>query len=394
MKKISFFNWTNIFLLYLLMVILLLGNCILKNKENKNIRVLITTENFSDYYHDSIQLQYDEMVYEYDKNSFINKKDTIESENGVLVLNLKRAGGNPLYQGKIELTGTEKGIVMINDLPIEQYLEGVVPSEMPSTYNIEALKAQAVCARTYAYKQLEKNNLLEFQADVDDSVNYQVYNNYFSEKEIQEAVEKTKNEVLLKDGELIEAYYFSTSSGKTDTNEVWGSVEALSYLKSVECKYDMNLPWSEWETYISWDELRKRIQENYDLNFNNIEITILKRSQSGTAMEMEITTNTIDNVIMIKGEYNIRSILRPQDYIVNHKKEKISEMNLLPSACFEIITDNNGICVKGKGYGHGVGMSQNGANEMAKEGYTYRDILEYFYNEIEIGNIDEIAIES
>ena len=111
---------------------------------------------------------------------------------------------------------------MINELSVEDYLKAVVPSEMPSSYGMEALKAQAVCARTYAYKQMEDARLKEYGADVDDSVNFQVYRNLSPTEPTDQAVESTRGEILCQNGEPIEAYYFSTSSGRTSTDEGMG----------------------------------------------------------------------------------------------------------------------------------------------------------------------------
>ena len=102
---------------------------------------------------------------------------------------------------------------------------------MPSSYPLEALKAQAVCARTYAWKQIKEKKLEAYGADVDDSVNYQVYNNIGREANATQAVKETKGRILSQRGEPIEAYYFSTSAGMTSTDEIWGAKSAAPYLK-------------------------------------------------------------------------------------------------------------------------------------------------------------------
>lgn len=123
----------------------------------------------------------------------------------------------------------------MNSVPFETYLTAVVPSEMPSTYEKEALKAQAVCARSYAYIQLMRADLAAFGAHINDSTSYQVYNKVEAGEVSRQAVEETKHEVMTYADEVIEAYYFSTSMGYTDTAEVWNpeEMENYGYLKKV-----------------------------------------------------------------------------------------------------------------------------------------------------------------
>ncbi len=132
------------------------------------------------------------------------------------------------YDGSIEIIPKAEGLIIVNELFLEKYLTRVVPSEMPATYEKEALKAQAVCARTYAWKQIQEQRLHELEADVDDTVNFQVYGNMERQKAATEAVKReTEGQILRQDGEAVEAYYFSTSAGVTSTDEIWGSDETV-----------------------------------------------------------------------------------------------------------------------------------------------------------------------
>ena len=138
---------------------------------------------------------------------------------------------------------------MVNELPLENYLCKVVPSEMPASYQKEALKAQAICARSYAYRQIMDYAYPEYQAHVNDSTDYQVYNNSASQQAATEAVQETAGKVLKYNGNIITAYYYSTSCGKTTTMAAWGTKEKAenAYLQSVEVKdqtgdYERNLP--------------------------------------------------------------------------------------------------------------------------------------------------------
>ena len=122
--------------------------------------------------------------------------------------------------------------MVINELPIEEYLYGVVPSEMPASYPMEALKAQAICARTYVYAHLESPGYVEYGAHVDDSTGYQVYNNTAEKEEAIQAVQETKGEVVRLNGELVDTYYYSTSCGFGADERVWnpGEEKKVSYL--------------------------------------------------------------------------------------------------------------------------------------------------------------------
>ena len=173
------------------------------------------------------------------------------------MLSLTRGQGNPAYRGSLTVYEDENGLRMVNELPLEQYLCAVVPSEMPSSYPKEALKAQAVCARTYAVVQMQAQKRKDLGAQVDDSVSFQVYGNSQEAESSNEAVKATEGKILLNQGMPITAYYFSTSHGKTSTDEVWEASAASAYLKSVACTYDASEPWFQWQTEISMEKLLK-----------------------------------------------------------------------------------------------------------------------------------------
>lgn len=155
-----------------------------------------------------------------------------DSGGKINLLSVKRSQGTPAYRGTIEIRKTGQGFVVINELPIEEYLYGVVPSEMPVSYPMEALKAQAICARTYVYAHLESPGYAEYGAHVDDSTGYQVYNNTAEKEEAIQAVQETKGEVVRLNGELVDTYYYSTSCGFGADERVWnpGEEKKVSYL--------------------------------------------------------------------------------------------------------------------------------------------------------------------
>lgn len=158
-----------------------------------------------------------------------------EDGGKISLLSVKRSQGTPAYQGSMEIRKTGQGFVVINELPVEEYLYGVVPSEMPVSYPMEALKAQAICARTYVYAHLESPGYGEYGAHVDDSTGYQVYNNTAEKEEAIQAVQETKGEVVRLNGELVDTYYYSTSCGFGADERVWnpGEEKKVSYLTAV-----------------------------------------------------------------------------------------------------------------------------------------------------------------
>ena len=153
-----------------------------------------------------------------------------ESEDGKIYLcNGNGTAVSNGYAGTIEVRSTENGYTVVNELPLEEYLYAVVPSEMPSSFSPEALKTQAVCARSYVYMQLMRADLAAYGAHINDSTSYQVYNKVEKTKESVAAVDATCGQVLTWIGKVVEAYYFSTSLGYTDTAEIWNVDDPSSY---------------------------------------------------------------------------------------------------------------------------------------------------------------------
>lgn len=359
-------------------------------RREKTIRVVLMDSSYESYYHPSVTV-----LTQGERKTYTPQSDALlegplilpEEEEGICVESLQRQEGAPVYQGTLEIHKREQGLVLVNELPLEEYLKAVVPSEMPSTYEKEALMAQAVCARTYACKQMEERRMKEYGGDVDDSVNFQVYGNIASRESTAQAVELTRGKVLCQDGMLIQAYYFSTSPGVTSTDEVWGATEAASYLKSVTCTFDQESPWSAWQVSIPWDVLKERAKNWLGEDaLKTLEIT--RKNQSGAVTGLRIAGENQEHTL--QEEYSIREFLSPKGISLTQKNGNTEEGgNLLPSAYFtmDVVPDTE-VRIQGKGYGHGVGMSQNAANEMALEGYSYEEILRYFFNNVEICDYD------
>ncbi|WP_075983161.1 stage II sporulation protein D [Bacillus massilinigeriensis] len=257
----------------------------------------------------------------------------------------------------------------LETLPLDEYVVGVVASEMPADFEMEALKAQALTARTYIVKQLLSNqkSKLPEGALVSDTVIHQVYKNEedlkrvwgmdykWKLKKIKEAVEATSGEIITYDHSPIDATFFSTSNGYTeDSGEIWPN--QLSYLKSVESPWDQKSPKFNGQKIMRVKEFEKIL--GVKLTDNNIG-TITERTEGKRVGKVEIDGKTF-------------------------KGEVIREKLGLQSTDFSWERKGDSIFITTKGNGHGVGMSQYGANGMAQEGKTYKQIVKYYYNGVQI----------
>ena len=334
-----------------------------------------------------------EVTFMPDDSRFQSGNIRIQAKEGEITVNsLKRGYGIPSYQGILELRTTVEGIAIINELPVENYLCRVVPSEMPSGYEIEALKAQAVCARSYAYRQMAEYGYPEYEAHVDDSTNYQVYGNSAPADSADLAVQETAGQVVRLDGEIVTTYYYSTSCGKTTSMKAWGNEEndGNRYLQSVEVKdengdYERNLPWYRWEAKISAKTLSNLIGLNTGKDIGTLQnINILENGPGGVVLAIEAVGDK--GSVRVSTENKIRRALGGKGYtIIKQDGTKVKSSKLLPSAFFTINKSGDTFVIKGGGFGHGIGMSQTGANEMAKCGKNYQEILTFFYQGVTIG---------
>lgn len=249
------------------------------------------------------------------------------------------------------------------NLGLEEYVVGVVGAEMPATFPIEALKAQAVLARTYALRSLEKNTRL---TDTSSTQNYK------SEEElkkmwgsgsstylnkIKKAVEETKGIFLTYQGEIIDAVYHSTSNGKTeDAKNVWGN--SVPYLVSVESPYDEESFTYEQEKTFSYEELSRKL--GFPIDSDTI-FEIQGKTERNRVAKLLIDSQVYSGV-------EFRNLLG------------------LRSATFEIEKGENEVKFITEGFGHGVGMSQYGASGMAKHGSSYEQILKHYYNGVTLSH--------
>ena len=244
---------------------------------------------------------------------------------------------------------------------LEEYVIGVVGAEMPAEFQTEALKAQAVASRTYALKRTASGGALS--ASTSDQTFCTIdqlkaqwggsFDKYYNK--VKSAVNATKGQTLKYNGSYIEALFFSTSNGRTeDSVNVWGN--SYAYLKSVDSPWDTNASSFSKEKTISMSEISSKLGVN---------IT--------SVSQINITGRTVGNRV---SNVNICG----KDYT----GVKLRQLLGLRSADFEVYQSGNSIVFTTKGYGHGVGMSQYGANGMAKAGYSYTQILKHYYTGVTI----------
>ena len=257
----------------------------------------------------------------------------------------------------------------IDEIELNEYVLGVLAGEMPISFELEALKAQAVASRSYVLKRLDYNKDKDY--DVVDSITNQVYldnehlkkawgDNYIKNiNKLKTAVNETFNEYLECDGQIADALFFSTSNGYTENSELVFNF-AVSYLKSVSSPWDKDVTTAFKTTKeMSLQEFYERLNLPYQ---EKIKIENIDRSATNRILKIKINNQ----------EFTGREI---------YNKLKIR------STDFTIEQENTNVIITTIGYGHGVGMSQYGALGMAKKGYNYKEILTHYYQNTQIKKI-------
>lgn len=267
------------------------------------------------------------------------------------------------YLSNIVVRVKRVGSGEIQNVLLEEYVVGVVAGEMPVYFEEEALKAQSVASRSYVLRRMQYSANSDY--DVFDDISNQVYldsnqlKNNWGDKyilyvnRIRQAVNDTSMEYLEYDGEIIDAMFFSTSNGYTEDSGVVFA-NSLPYLKSVKSEYDEEVsPVFDRTSTMSLQEFYEKLGLSYD---NSLKVIIIERSSSNRVVKLSINGK----------EFSGRNVY-----------EKLG----LRSCDFNIEQVGNNVTIHTKGYGHGVGMSQYGAQGMAKNGYTYKDILNHYYSD-------------
>lgn len=339
-----------------------------------------------------------------------------EKEKKVPVVNL----GSRSYRGRIEIGRYGKNtLTAVNIVPLEEYLYGVVPSEMPSTWHIEALKAQAVCSRSYALMKAGYDGTSNAKKGykIVDTVSSQVYKGYLAESiAANRAVDATKGEMVCYDNKVVSAYFFSTSGGSTEAaKDVWAA--DLPYLQSVSDFYEQNAGRQVWQQTYTLSAIRKALSEQgiaFDdvedlrvlaysdtyrakalnihgkkntltlqgttirtvLNLNSTKFKIVRKGDVPDEVAVlgadGMTTGRISTMYLASSEGISKASEGPEQYIVQSADNLINYPKTAPKGEDELL-------FAGMGYGHGVGLSQYGARGMAEAGYTYKDIIEYYF---------------
>lgn len=348
----------------------------------------------------------------------VEKKDVdgefiyVKGDEGFLKVNERG------YRGDIAFIKHTFSTYIINRVSLEDYIKGVVPSEMPESFNLEALKAQAVASRTYVLSRMKDENLF----DVTSTPDTQAYLGMDKETEkTNRAVDETKGEVLTYDGKIITAVYHSTSGGFTENNEnVWNS-PPVPYLRGVDSPYEERSPHFSWTKYITNYRVQiviKRYIEENNLPYIGevVGFRVLKKGVSPRVVLIEVIGRfgnltlrgtTFSHLFGLKSTWFTFKFKRYKTPFVHsflsmvertpffkgtmnrivgffaQYEEKTFRTEGVPPRRWDLVEFN------GKGWGHGVGMSQWGAEGFAENGWNYKDILSHFYQGTEIIKINE-----
>ena len=351
-----------------------------------------------------------------ENNSYPQVRSLTADEKGICTIDM----GKRVYRGRMEIGRYNKStLTAVNIVPLEEYLYGVVPAEMPSTWQEEALKAQAVCARSYALVKAgyggESNAKKGYK--IVDTISSQVYKGYLAESvKANRAVDATKGEMVCYNNKVVAAYFYSTSGGRTESSDdVWGA--KLPYLQSVPDFFEQNAERMVWQEVLSLGEIKTALQ-GQGIYFDKIkDIRVSKYSDTNRAYALNVssseqsltlqgtTIRTVLNLFSTKFKI-IRQGETPDRVSVlgaeGMQNGRISNMYLASadgvakasgtlSQYIVRSADNlanyprtapenkDELLFAGMGYGHGVGMSQYGAKGMAEAGYNYKEIIEYYF---------------
>jgi len=417
------------------------GNGVNSNAVNGNMKNVIIYDNYNNAV----------FMYQNEQELYFS------SFNGDISGNMAKIDGRP-YRGLLAFNIIDDSkLLSVNYLDLESYLYGVVPNEIAALWGMESLKAQAVAARTYAVYNINPNSSCGY--DLEDNQNSQVYLGYAYEKSsTNKAVDETKGEMIYYADKLIQAFYHSTSGGKTENSEnVWSA--ALPYAVGVDDKYsdNSNSPYTKWQKTYAQDEIIKKLNSDGHNVSQLYGIEIKEVSKNNRVLQCVFLTDcgeisykkenarlllglmsswfTIENGSVfyftneetidskksedIKGQVEIPSRGGILDTITDEKDEnekedtsddaksiKVDSGSILGKYAISssgtkivsqeklafistigvkiIDTNSTQYSFDGRGWGHGIGMSQYGAKEMAEEGFTYDEILKHYYTGVTI----------
>ncbi|HAU32088.1 MAG: SpoIID/LytB domain protein [Desulfotomaculum sp. 46_296] len=278
------------------------------------------------------------------------------------------------YRGNLEIRPDNQGLTVINELPFEEYIYGVLPSEMPSAWPAEALKAQAVAARSYSIAQLRSYSKYGF--DLLASQTSQVYKGFdWENPATNSAVQATSGQIMTYRGKAVDAVFHSSSGGYTENSEdIWSNT--VDYLRARPDPADTNDKHYNWSVTYTQEQLTDLINKA-GYKFSKVtDLIEVERTSTGARVKrisfvgLDANGNPITEEI-----YNanaVRTVLGLKSAMFALNKKFGGNRNLLE------------VTIRGNGWGHGLGMSQYGALGLAKQGYNYQDILKYYYAGVEI----------
>lgn len=270
------------------------------------------------------------------------------------------------YCGNLEVNRFHGSVQLINELPIDNYLAGVVESEGGPVANVEFYKAQAILCRTYAIKSWNKHPGQNF--NLCDNTHCQSFMGMSDENPaIHDAVLSTHSLILADQSfQLVTAIFHSNSGGETQrASDIWNRGE--DYLESVIDPFSLGLRNSEWKKSISIEEWRNYLTRN---------------------CKSDVSRYSNEQLL-------INQVHRKKHFILGTDSIRLSDIRndfSLKSGFFSMVLQGDSILLNGKGYGHGVGMSQEGAMEMSRQGFTYSDILRFYFNNVQIIELGDVPL--
>jgi len=263
------------------------------------------------------------------------------------------------YRGLLEVTAADHGLLVVNELPLEEYLIGLINCEISSAWPMEAVKAQAVIARSYAvYQKLARKNA---PYQLESSVMDQVYGGSdVEDSRAARGVQETAGEVLSFEGKVIQAFYFSNCGGHTESSErVWGL--AIPYLRGVPDQYCQEENPARWELTIPLKKVEAALRGAGYRVSGIRELEVQGRDDSGRVRDVAVSSG--------RGKQLVPSVAF----------RKALGYGVVKSTNFELRVSGDDCLITGSGNGHGVGLCQWGAKQRAGDGFSYREILTYYY---------------
>lgn len=396
-----------------------------ENLENLNSKIIRSNNIFLSFLDEEyIEIQDDEgnILEEFSKDEKIFIKGEF---NGESIIQFEKSK----YRDIISFIIKDDEILIINNVKLHNYLYGVLPREVGSSFSYEALKAQAIASKNYAFSNINKHKNDGFH--LCNSTHCQVYGGYDGEHDtINRAIDETIDIFLTYNGDLISTPYHSNSGGYTENSEdVWGGMSP--YLRSVKDDFSLNTPSSTWDMEITPLEIKnKLLAAGIDVG-DVLDMDIIEKTPAGRISKLKIKGSKKEEIITgdklrsimgntlfkstafeiiksgkasanyvyavsadsktpLKVDLNNSYILK--DILPNLSNRNAKKRMVSPNTSRDFLeTAPKPLSFKftGKGYGHGVGMSQWGANEMAKKGYDYKEILSHYYTNIDFTYINK-----